>query len=378
MRFPSLAKLSNITGDRVFALIVLILVVGGIAMFASAALGLLARADGSPWKIAITQLALGLLPGIIALVALRFVQPRTLGKAVLPFYIFSILLTAAVFIPGIGVNINGATRWINLGFATVQPAEFLKIAVILMFSAYLAQMKNHLHELRYGLLMFGAIVGIPCVLLLLQPNTSTVLIIGSTTLVLYFLAGAPPRDIPIILGGALLALTALVFMRPYLMNRVMTFIHPHDNSHTSSYQIQQSLIAIGSGGFLGRGYGQSVQKFNYLPEPVGDSVFAVFGEEFGFVGAVLLVLLFTLFAMRGLMIAAEASTTFGALAVTGLTLIISFSAYMNIGAMLGVMPLTGLPLPFVSHGGTALMASLASVGIILNIAAHRTKRKTML
>lgn len=368
----------RLSGDRLFAFIVLILVVSGIAMFSSAALGLLARADGAPWRLALTQLLLGLLPGIAILIALRFAPPKLLLKGILPLYIGSLILTALVFVPGLGLTTNGATRWLDLGFITVQPAEFLKIGVILMFAAYLANMKNKIHDMRYGLLAFGLIVGIPALLLLAQPNTSTVLVIGATTVILYFLAGARMRDFAIIGAVAVIALVLLVSTRPYLMNRVKTFIDPSQGAQTSGYQIQQSLIAIGSGGLLGRGYGQSVQKFNYLPEPVGDSIFAVFGEEFGFLGAVLLILLFTAFATRGLMIAAEAANTFGALATTGLTLLITFSAYMNIGAMLGILPLTGLPLPFISHGGTALLSTLASVGIILNVAAHRPKRRSAL
>lgn len=367
----------SLSGDVVFAGIVLILVVGGIALFASAALGLLARADGAPGKIALTQVVLGLLPGFIALFTLRFMPPKLLLKSVVPLYVFTIILTLLTFAPHIGVTINGARRWISLGFTTLQPGEFLKIAVILTLAAYLAHAKQKIHEYKRGLVAFGLIVGVPCLLLLLQPNTSTVLIIGTTSVVLYFLAGAPWRDFAIIGICTIVAFTALVFARPYLMHRVQTFIHPAENAHTSGYQIQQSLIAIGSGGLLGRGFGQSVQKFNYLPEPVGDSIFAVFGEEFGFLGTVLLVILFVAFALRGLMIAAEASTQFGSLAVTGLTLLITFSAFLNIGAMLGILPLTGLPLPFISHGGTALMAALASVGIILNVAAHRTKKRAL-
>lgn len=366
----------SLSGDSVFAGIVLILVVGGIALFSSATLGLLARAGATPGKIVVTQLVLGLLPGIVALIGLRFLPPKTLLKLVLPFYVISILVTLLTFVPGIGLTINGAQRWIDLGFTTVQPGEFLKLSVILMFAAYLAQAKQKIIEYKFGLVPFGIIVGIPCAILLMQPNTSTMLVIAGTCGVLYFLAGARWRDFAIIIGSAVIALTVLVFARPYLMNRVMTFINPADNAHTSGYQIQQSLIAIGSGGLLGRGFGQSVQKFNYLPEPVGDSIFAVFGEEFGFLGTVLLVILFVAFAMRGLMIAAEASTQFGSLAVTGLTLLITFSAFMNIGAMLSILPLTGLPLPFISHGGTALMAALASVGIILNVAAHRAKKRS--
>ncbi|MBP9816888.1 MAG: putative lipid II flippase FtsW [Candidatus Pacebacteria bacterium] len=366
---------SSVSGDRVFALIVLALVVGGLAAFSSAALGLLARPDGSPWKLALTQLVLGLAPGIIALVTIRFASPELIRKLVLPFFIGALVLTACVFIPGLGVTINGATRWIDIGFTTIQPSEFLKIATVLMLASYLAMAKNTIRDFRHGLLPFLVIVGVPALLLLAQPNTSTVLVIGATAVALYFIAGAPWRDFGIILVTAIVGLGILVMVRPYLMERVLTFMDPARDPLASGYQIQQSLIAIGSGELLGRGFGQSVQKFNYLPEPVGDSVFAVFGEEFGFVGTVLVVLLFMAFAARGLTIAATASNAFGAYAATGLTLIITFSAFLNIGAMLSIFPLTGLPLPFVSHGGTALLCALASVGMILNVAAHRTKKK---
>jgi cell division protein FtsW len=366
--------LAKLSGDRLFAIIVIILTVGGLAMFASASLGLLARPGESPWHIAADQIFLGLIPGLIALFVLRFLPPKYLTRGVLPFYVLSILLTLLVFIPHLGYHTNGATRWIQIGRFTLQPAEFLKIAVVLMFASYLAQVKNKINDLRYGLGAFAVIVGIPALILLAQPNTSTMMIICATCLALYFLARAPWRDFAIILAVAVVGLGLLVVVRPYLLKRVETFLSPSSNSLSSGYQIQQSLIAIGSGKIVGRGFGQSVQKFNYLPEPNGDSIFAVYGEEFGFIGTVLLLALFVAFAARGLMIAGEAATTFGALAVTGLTLLITLSAFMNIGAMLGVLPLTGLPLPFISQGGTALFAALASVGVILNIAAHRTKK----
>ena len=366
--------LTKISGDKVFAIIVAILVIVGLAMFASASLGLLARAGEAPWRIAVDQICLGLIPGVAALFFLRYVNPAFITKAVLPFYVFSILLTLLVFIPHLGHHTNGATRWIQIGPLTIQPAEFLKIAVILMLSSYLAQVKNKINDFKFGLLAFAIIVGIPAVILLAQPNTSTMLIIGATCAALYFLAGAPWRDFAILAATVIIVLGVLVAVRPYLLGRIETYINPSRSPLSSSYQIEQSLIAIGSGKLVGRGYGQSVQKFNYLPEPNGDSIFAVFGEEFGFVGCVLLLLVFAAFAARGLIIAGEAATTFGALTVTGLTLLITFSAFMNIGAMLGVVPLTGLPLPFMSQGGTALLAALASVGVILNIAAHRTKK----
>ncbi len=364
-------------GDKLFASLVLILVFGGIALFTSAALGLLARVGSSPWHLVLSQIGLGLIPGFIALAFFRFLPQKRLSQFVMPFYVLTLILVLLVFVPHVGLSLNGARRWIDLGFTTFQPGEFLKISVVLMLAAYLSHAKAKVQDFRSGLLPFALIVGIPCVILLAMPNTSTVLILGATCATMYFLAGAPWRDFAIMAVGSALAITVLVFARPYLRERVMTFIDPHANSLTTGYHIQQSLIAIGSGGLTGRGFGQSVQKFNYLPEAESDSVFAVYGEEFGFIGTVLLVILFVAFALRGLIIAGEASSLFGSYAVTGLTLIITFSAFMNIGALLGILPLTGLPLPFISHGGTALLAALMSVGIILNIAAHRSKRRAL-
>ncbi len=362
-------------GDRIFSIIVLILVIGGVALFFSASLGLLARASSSPWHLVINQVMLGLVPGFTLLFAIRFLPQKKLVQLALPFYIFTIFLTLLVFVPHIGLSLNGAHRWINLGFTTFQPGELLKISVILMLAAYLARAKESISSYKKGLIPFGIIVGIPSVLLVLQPNTSTLMVIGLSCMAIYFLAGAPLRDFGIMITVSIVLLTVLVFTRPYLMKRVDTFIHPSHAPQGSGYHIQQSLIAIGSGRVIGRGFGQSVQKFNYLPEAESDSVFAVFGEEFGFVGSVLLVLLFTAFALRGFIIASASPTIFGTLTVTGLTLLITLSAFLNIGALVGILPLTGLPLPFISHGGTALMAALASVGIILNIAAHKAKRR---
>jgi len=367
------------SGDRIFASIVLTLVLAGIALFSSATLGLLAQANGAPWRLLLTQFIAGLIPGFALLVLFRFLPAKKLMALVLPLYLVALVLTALVFVDGIGLTLNGAARWINLGFTTFQPAEILKIAVVLMLAAFLAKAGKggRIKSVKEGLVPFVLIVGIPCALLIMQPNTSTVLVIGAVAATMYFLAGAPWRDFLILGVLSVIALITLVMMRPYLMDRVTTFVDPSSSPLTTGYHIQQSLIAIGSGGVTGRGFGQSVQKFNYLPEAQSDSVFAVFGEEFGFIGTVILLILFAAFAMRGLMIASAASSMFGLLVASGLTLLITFSALLNIAALLGVAPLTGLPLPFISHGGSALMAALASVGIILNIAANRSKRKTL-
>ena len=224
---------------------------------------------------------------------------------------------------------------------------------------------------KKGLFPFVVLLALPSALLLAQPNTSTALLILATGTIMYFAAGAPWRDFGIIALGVVIALGVIITLRPYTLERIKTFIDPSANSLTSGYQIQQSLIAIGSGGLLGRGFGQSVGKFNYLPEPDGDSVFAVFAEETGFVGAAMLILLFIALAARGIVIAGNSHDLFGGLIALGFSCIIIIQAFINMGAMLGIIPLTGLPLPFISHGGTALMAILIMCGLILNVAAHR-------
>jgi len=212
---------------------------------------------------------------------------------------------------------------------------------------------------------------VPAILLLAQPNTSTTLLIIATGMAMYFAAGAPWRDFGILILIAAIGLGSIIYVRPYAIQRIETFFNPSANSLGSGYQIQQSLIAIGSGGIFGRGFGQSVEKFNYLPEPDGDSVFAVFAEETGFIGTMLLLALFVALAARGIVIAGNSNDLFGGLIALGFSLIIIIQAFINICAMLGIIPLTGMPLPFISHGGTALMAALLMCGFILNVAAHR-------
>jgi cell division protein FtsW len=360
-----------VTGDRIFFALALTTALAGIAIFSSATLGLLARESSSVSKDILLQVTLGLGLGLIALFFARAI-PLAVIKRFAPYaYGATLAFTALVFVPGLGLHANGATRWIDLGFTTVQPAEFLKIGVVVMLAWWLAPRARHLKDPRRGLLPFLAIVGAPAVLLLLQPNTSTTLLILATSWIMYFAAGAPWRDTAILIVLAIAALGLVILMRPYVLQRIETFLNPSANSLSSGYQIQQALIAVGSGGAFGRGFGQSVEKFNYLPEPDGDSVFAVFAEETGFIGASLLILLFVFLSARGIVIAGNSRDLFGGLVALGLSFLIICQAFINISAMLGVIPLTGLPLPFVSHGGTALMAVLLMCGLILNVAAHR-------
>lgn len=359
--------------DRTFLTIVGLLVAVGFIAFSSASLGLLPRETVSVPQLFVTQILLGLVLGTAALIATTLIPYKWYKKASLYFYIFSLLLTTAVFIPGVGVTANGATRWIDIGFTTFQPAEFLKISLVLFLATYIAHQKQNIKYLTKGLIPFAVILGIPVILLLLQPDTGTAFVLIATAGTMYFAAGAPWRDIGILALGGVIGLAGLALVRPYVLERFMTFLRPDSDPLGASYQIQQSLIAVGSGEIFGRGLGQSVQKFSYLPEPVGDSIFAVFAEETGFVGALILIFLLVALFTRGMNIAARAPDHFAALIVLGIVSTIIFQSVLNIGAMLGVFPLTGLPLIFISHGGTALMTALASVGIILHISAYAKK-----
>lgn len=358
-------------GDRVFFVLVLSATLAGFAIFSSATLGLLARESSSVAKDILLQAGLGLGLGFIALFSARAISLSTVRRMAPYLYALTLLLTALVFIPGIGLHANGATRWIDLRFTTFQPAEFLKIGFVLALAWWFAPRAKRLADPRVGLIPFLALLALPAALLLAQPNTSTMLLLLIIGAVMYFVAGAPLRDFGILAILLLLALGAVALVRPYVLERVQTFLHPAANSLSSGYQIQQSLIAIGSGGIFGRGFGQSVEKFNYLPEPDGDSVFAVFAEETGFIGAALLLALFLGLVSRGIVIAGDSRELFGGLMAFGLSFLIILQTFINICAMLGIIPLTGLPLPFVSHGGTALLAVLLACGLILNVAAHR-------
>jgi cell division protein FtsW len=355
-----------------FLTLVLTLALAGLAIFSSAVLGLLARENATVSQDIMFQAGLGLGFGLVALFFARALSLSWLKKASPYLFVLSFLFTLLVFVPGIGFHSGGATRWIDVGPTTIQPAEFLKIGFVLLLAWWLSSRSRQLGDVKKGVVPFVALLVPPALILLAQPNTSTTMLLMGTGVAMYFAAGAPWRDIGILAIGAIIVLLVVVFTRDYALERVQTFFNPSANSLGSGYQIQQSLIAIGSGGLLGRGFGQSVEKFNYLPEPAGDSIFAVFAEETGFVGATILLLLFVAFAARGIVIAGHSRDLYGGLVALGFSFMLILQAFVNISAMLGIVPLTGLPLPFISHGGTALVAALIMCGLILNVAAHRT------
>ncbi len=353
--------------DRTLFITTLVLVVGGLFIFLSASLGLLARNGAQFSDIAIGQLVLGFGGGLVALVVLSNIPYRIWRKYALYIFILALFGMALVFVPGLGVELKGARRWVDLGIITFQPSEFLKIAYIIYLATWLSGVKAKVADMRHGLIPFAIVSAITGLALLVQPDTDTFLVIAVAGIAMFWASGARMRDIAIIVGVGLIGLVILVSMRPYLADRLTTFLDPSADSQGKGYQIQQSLLAIGSGEIFGRGFGQSIQKFNKLPEPISDSIFSVYAEEFGFVGSVMLILAFLTFAMRGLWVAARSPDMFGGLLTVGIVILIVFQSFLNIGAMLGILPLTGLPLVFISHGGTALMSALASVGIVLSV-----------
>lgn len=360
--------------DTILLGLIILMVAGGFLIFSSASLGLMARDGASFGSVAMSQFIFGVLGGSTALFIMSNIYYRNLRKHAFYLFAATLLLTVAVFIPGVGMTHAGATRWLDLGFTTIQPSEFLKIGFVVYLATWLSGVHGKISDWRYGLGPFAVITGVVGLVMLAQPDTDTFMIIACAGMAMYLTAGASWRDIGLIILSGVLMLATIAIFRPYIMDRFTTFMHPEADPLGSGYQIQQSLIAVGSGGFTGRGFGQSIQKFEYLPEPIGDSIFAVYAEEFGFLGCFVLICSLVFLTLRGYKTAAETNDIFGTLLVVGFITIVIGQAFLNIGAMLAVAPLSGLPLPFISHGGTALMVTLASLGIVLNVSKYRTLR----
>jgi len=356
--------------DKVFLGIVSVLLVAGFLIFTSASLGLLARTGASFSSVAINQ-GVALLAGCVIAFSVSKIRYTLWRKLSFYIFIFSVLLTLLVFVPGIGLEYGGGKRWIDLKFFTLQPGEFLKIAFVIYTAALLSAAKEKVVNFKNGMLPLVIMLGIVGTILLKQPDTDTFISIFLATMGMFIVAGGRYRHLLAVSLASLVGFAGLILMRPYLMQRISTFLNPAADPLGAGYQLQQSLIAIGSGEMFGRGFGQSIQKFSYLPEPIGDSIFAVAAEEFGFIGGVILISLFLFLTLRGFRIAARSPDSFGGLLVTGIVILIVSGSFMNIASMLGVIPLSGLPLLFVSHGGSAMMFTLFQVGIILNISKFR-------
>lgn len=299
--------------------------------------------------------------GFAALVFFAHFNYHRFYNLALPLLLFSIVLLVMVFIPGFSLKLLGARRWIDFGLFTVQPSEVVKLTLSIYLSAWLSSKEKG--RMAAFLLLLSLILG----LVMLQPDMGTAAIILFLSVTLYFLSGA--NVIHLLLMGPVMFLAGLVLIivEPYRAARLATFLNFNQDVASSSYHVRQILIALGSGGLMGVGLGNSLQKYAYLPENATDSIFAIIAEELGFIGAVGIIGIFLLIVFRGFSISKNAKDMFGKLLAAGITTFLAAQVFINLAAQTALLPLTGIPLPFISHGGTALIMNLASIGILLNI-----------
>jgi len=299
--------------------------------------------------------------GMLGLLFFAHFNYHRLYNLSLPILFVAIVLLVLVFVSGIGVKLLGARRWVNLGAFLLQPAEFVKLALAIYLSSWMS------HKEKGRFLAFLLLLGLVLFLVILQPDIGTAVVILSEALVIYFLSGGNILYffylLPILAGVGYI----LIKIAPYRAERLSTFFNFNQSIESSSYHIRQVLIAFGSGGLSGVGLGNSLQKYAYLPESTTDSIFAIVAEEFGFIGASTLIVLFAILVWRGFYIAIHAKDNLGKLLAGGITTFLAVQAIINLAAQTAVVPLTGIPLPFISYGGSALIVDLCSIGILLNI-----------
>ena len=307
--------------------------------------------------------------GLVVLAVASVVNYRLYQGLAWPLLGLTVLLLIPMLLPGtesIAPRINGARRWLDLG-VTVQPSELAKISVVLWTAAVAVKKQDRLHSFRHGLLPFLLILGFVCLLVLLEPHFSAALLIAAVAAAVLFTAGARLGHFTLLCAAALPVLWVQIMGSGYRMARVTAFMNPDSAAAAGGYQLKQSLMAVGSGGMFGVGFGRSSLKMSYLPEPQNDFIFSIIAEEWGFIGAAAVILLFLGWALLGLSISRSAPDLFGRLVAVGITALVAFAAFGHMGVALGLMPTTGINLPFISAGGTNLILVLGMTGILLNV-----------
>ncbi len=351
-----------------FGTVVLLLSTGVVMVYSASAIVAADRFQ-DPSLFLRKQLFWALLGSAGLLAALRF-DYRRLEALRWPILGVAGALLVLVLVPPVAQPINGTHRWLRLGPVSFQPAELAKLALVIFLAAWLARRGDQVEDFRRGLLPALAVAGGFAVLVLAQPDLGNCLALILVTFALLFLAGGPVRHLGGILAAGLPLLAVAIWLAPYRMRRITTFLDPWSDPRGSGFQIIQSWLALGSGGLLGRGIGESRQKLFYLPEAHTDFIFAVVGEEMGFVGAAALIGLFAVLVWRGLRIGLRAPDPFGAYLALGITLLIATQTLINLGVVTGLLPTKGLPLPFISSGGSALLVTMLGTGVLLNISQH--------
>lgn len=349
----------NKSVDLSLVVIVLVLVLFGLLMVYDASFiqGLKDFNDGYYY---IKQQLIWVVIGVVSLLIFANFDHRKFKIWAMPLLILSLILLLAVFIPTFGVSGGGAHRWLRLGPITIQPAEIIKLTGVIFLST--------IFEKRVKFLPFAGLIFVVAIITaVFQKDLGSTLVFGLTAFILYFAAGAPLWHFALIIPSGLLAVIALIFTSAYRSKRVLAFLDPFSDPQGFSYHISQVLIALGSGGLFGLGLGHSRQKFEYIPEVTTDSIFGIIGEELGFLGSALLICLFTFLIIRGFKISQNCTDKFGKILGLGLTSWLGVQIIINLSSMVALLPLTGVPLPFISYGGSALVANLTAIGILLNI-----------
>ena len=359
--------------------ILVILIIFGLAVLSSAGISDANKRFGSAYYYFFHQLLYGIAPGVLLAYILSKIDFKLWRKLSLIILLGALALMTLVFVSHFGLGAKGAIRWLNIGGIVFQPAEILKLSLVIYLAAWFsgrpashgASRGGHERTSHwlYGAAPFFIVLGFAGFLLARQPDIGTLIVVGFIALGIYFVAGANLKLLGSIVGIGVVVLALLIWIEPYRFNRIRSFVDQNANTRGISYQVNQAKIAIGSGGIFGVGFGNSTQKKGFfLPEPVGDSIFAIIAEELGLVGAIVIVGLFVILCLTLTQIAIATHDPFGRLFVSGINIWIMAQAFINIAAISGLAPLTGIPLPFISYGGTAMIALLAGLGIVFNIA----------
>lgn len=355
--------------DYTLALMIFGLIVFGLIMLSSASSVLSFQRFGRSDVYLIRQI-ISLVIGVFVWIIFQSIDYRVFRKIASLLLFITLGLLILVFVPYIGHSWRGVSRWIGIGSFVFQPAEISKLTLILYLAAWFEKMGKDVADFKKGFLKVAFLLIVLAILLIKQPDLGTLTILTGITVVMYFLGGAAISHLSLGIVLAFLMLCLLVKFAPYRMNRVVAYLNPEKDPLGIAYHVRNALIAIGSGGLFGLGFGQSHQKHLFLPEAHTDSIFAIICEELGFLRASLVIVVFAILAYRGYKIAQKAPDTFGKLVAAGITTWFVLQAFINIAGITGLLPFTGVPLPFISYGGTSLVISLAGVGILLNISKY--------
>jgi len=366
----TVVKKEDKSPDVILLLVTLILVTVGTAMIYSSS-SIIALERFKDGQFFLKKQILFVFMGLVLMVLMTKIPYALLKKVAYPGVILSLILLTLLLIPHVGLKRGGATRWLNLGFFSFQVTEMVKIAMVIFLAHLLARKAHQLKKFTRGVLVPLAVTGVVIFLILLEPDFGTAVIIAAIMILMMCLAGSRVKHLLILVAAFIPIGAGLIWHRGYRLARLTAFLDPWKDADNTGFQIIQSLLSFGSGGTFGVGIGDGMQKLFYLPEPHTDFILSIIAEESGFIGVTIVIVMFAVFVFRGFMISLKAPDLFGTLLAAGLTMVIALESFINIAGVMGIIPLKGLALPFLSYGGTSFVMSMTAVGILLNISTRK-------